>query len=163
MKCGRILTPESGSKDKTMAGKSAMPLLLVAGAAALVLGGKKKKRKPSTTNGVTKPGEEKKWVEVGIPSEYGGGEGDRLVLDAECANIAQKIDFGKHNTWVTSRFHQIVAEGTVDPAIITLRLLQEQSEHCPWGDPSSWTPMMKELHDQLLVAVQTYGKAIIPS
>jgi len=133
--------------------KTAMPLLLVAGGAALVMAaGKKKKLK--------KPSEEpdRKYIEVIVPTEYGEGTAEKLILDEECNAIAEKIDFHKHNTYITSRYHQLLKEGVLTtPEEISLQLLREQSTHCNWdADRSQWTDLMRALYDQLFTAVKVY-------
>lgn len=135
-----------------MAGKSAMPLIIAGGAAALLLYGKKKKSAASVT---TKNGNGAKlkkidWLEV--TTEEGGDE--RLVIDQECMNIANKLNASAHNTWITNRYFQLIAEGNEDLELVTLQLLKDQSEHCPWSEPGQWTPLMKSLYEQLLTAVK---------
>jgi hypothetical protein len=144
-----------------MAKSSAMPLLLVAGGAALLMSGKKKSR--TKGNGASnKADEDRRWIEVGFPDEYSEvGSIEKLMLDQECTALAKKLDPGKHNAWVTSRYMQLVAEGVAtSPDDITLTLLREQSDHCPWDDRASWTPLMKSLYDQLLAAVEVYHAAV---
>ncbi len=137
-----------------MAGKSAMPLLLGVGAAALLLGGTKKKKTSAAKSG--NGGEEPEdlppvnWLEV--TTDAGGDE--RLALDAECAQIANKINMPDHNEWLTNRYYQLYSEGMTDLGQLTVQLLKDQSEHCPWGDPTAWTGLMKSLYEQLLVGVK---------
>jgi len=131
-----------------MAGKSAGPLLIGLGAAALLLSGKKKKSS-------------KKLPEVDTHydvADYLDPEsgGMKIVLDQECMEIAHKINPTAHNSYITSRFDQMIAEGATDTDQISLQLLSEQSTHCPWGEPDKWTPMMKGLYDQLSKAVAAY-------
>jgi hypothetical protein len=133
-----------------MAGKSAVPLALGIGAAALLLSGKRKKASESSSPvDVSTAYSEIDWMDP-------DAQGAKLVLDEECMNIAHKINPEKHNTYITNRFNQMVSEGWDEPQKITLQLLSEQSEHCPWGEPGNWTPMMKGLFDQLNAAVASY-------
>ncbi len=130
-----------------MAGKSALPLLAVAGGAALLLSGKKKKKSAKNGKRELEPVD---WVEVA--GEAGGDA--QLSLDAECASIANKLNMEEHNSWLTNRYFQLVSEGMTDLGQVTVQLLKDQSEHCPWGEPAQWTPLMTSLHGQLLNAVQ---------
>lgn len=137
-----------------MAGKSAAPLLLGLGAAALVLGGKKKK-KSGTKLDVDTHYDVADYLDPDAPD----AGSYKLVLDEECSQIAHKIDEAfqtAHNSYITSRFDQMVAEGETNADTISLQLLSEQSEHCPWGEPEKWTPLMKGLYDQLRAAVASY-------
>lgn len=130
--------------------KSAAPLVIGLGAAALFFGGKKKKKSSSSSSSdISTAYSEIDWMDP-------NAQGARLVLDAECMNISEKINPEKHNTYITNRFNQMVAEGADDPSAITIQLLSEQSEHCPWNEPGNWTPMMKGLYDQLNAAVAGY-------
>ena len=71
--------------------------------------------------------------------------------------IAQKANATAWNTMVTNRFHQLLKEGWDDMSQITIQILHDNSHHCPWkGDPANWTPMMKEMYDQLHEAVKEY-------
>ena len=148
-----------------MANKSAMPLLLLAGGAALMMsGGKKKSRTKGNGNGASNADEDQRWVEVNFPSEYSeAGSSTKLVLDQECAALAEKLDMSKHNAWVTSRYNQLVAEGATSPEDLTLKMLGEQSDHCPWDNMAAWTPLMRGLYDQLLAAVKVYHQASGPA
>lgn len=136
-----------------MAGKSAAPLVLGLGAAALFLGTKKKKKTSDTKRPL---------MDVSTVGErYEGAfdpkaENALLILDQECMEIAQKINPSAHNTYITNRFHQLVSEGWDDMSQITLQLLVDQSEHCPWRDTSKWTPLMEGLYEQLFNAVSGY-------
>ncbi len=133
-----------------MSGKSAAPLVIGLGAAALLLSGKKKKKAASAeVNGVSTAYSEIDWMDP-------DAQGAKLILDEECMSIAHKINPEKHNTYITNRFNQMVSEGWDDSEKITLQLLSEQSEHCPWSEPEKWTPMMKGLFDQLKTAVSGY-------
>jgi len=145
-----------------MAGKSAAPLILGLGAAALVLSGKKKKKSSSSSSAQDEKGE----IIVDTVGEKMEGafdpaaENAYLVLDQECMEIAHKINPSAHNTYITNRFHQLLSEGWDDMSQITIRLLQDQSKHCPWSDTSKWTPMMNGLYEQLLAAVTGYHEAL---
>lgn len=131
-----------------MAGKSAIPLIAVAGAAAaLLLSGKKKAAPKGNGKRELKP---INWLEV--TTEVGGD--DRLKLDAECGAIANKINMAEHNLWLTNRYFQLLAEGMTDLDQVTLQLLIDQSDHCPWGDPEKWTPLMRSLYEQLNAGVR---------
>lgn len=134
-----------------MAGKSAVPLALGIGAAALFLGGKKKKKASSSSkpSDISTAYSEIDWMDP-------KSKNARLILDAECMEVSQKFNPEMHNTYITNRFNQMVAEGWSDSEKITLQLLSEQSEHCPWAEPEKWTPMMKGLFDQLNAAVAGY-------
>lgn len=133
-----------------MAGKSAAPLVIGLGAAALLLSGKKKKKTSSPTN----PNVDIGYTEDGFMDP--NAQGTKLVLDDECMSIAHKINPENHNNYITNRFNQMISEGLSDPSNITLQLLAEQSEHCPWKEPEKWTPMMKGLFSQLNAAVTAY-------
>lgn len=132
--------------------KSAAPLILGLGAAALLLSGKRKKKSESD------PGK----IEVDTHGEYSkdkfdpNAENALMVLDQECMEIAQKINPTAHNTYITNRFNQLVAEGWDDTDAITLQILMDQSNHCPWQDRSLWTPIMKGLYEQLSKGVKKY-------
>jgi hypothetical protein len=132
-----------------MAGKSSAPLLLGLGAAALLLGGKKKKKDAKKTDVSTA------YDRIDFMSST-SGEGT-MLLDQECMEIANMLDPTQHNTYITNRFNQMVAEGWDDPGAIALQLMSEQSNHCPWSEPKeAWTPMMKELYSQLVTGVTEY-------
>lgn len=137
--------------------KSAAPLLIGLGAAALLLGGKKKKKsapKRVDIEGFSgDPLTDAQRANLMDPS----ATNFHIVLDQECMEITKKINPTAHNSWMTSRFQQMLSEGWEDPKQITIQLLVEQSEHCPWkDDPSSWTPMMAGLYNQLVAAVTEY-------
>jgi len=135
--------------------KSAAPLILGLGAAALLFGGSKKKKSGKKLDVDTHYD-----VADYLDPEAPNADGYKLILDEECSAIAHKIDEAfqtAHNSYITSRFDQMVAEGETNPDTISLQLLSEQSEHCPWGEsPDQWTPLMKGLYDQLRAAVATY-------
>ena len=128
-----------------MAGKSAMPLLLGIGAAALLLGGKKK----TTAAGGTALSPINY---INVTSEAGGDE--RISLNEECTEIANKLDMAAHDNWLTNRYFQLVSEGQTDMNALATQLLMDQSSHCPWDDSAKWTPVMKSLHSQLHTAVK---------
>ena len=132
-----------------------MPLLLGVGAAALLLGGKKKKSS-TKASGNGKPSEKdlEKLKYLEVTTDPGGDE--RLKFDEECSSIINKMNMANHNSWLTNRYFQLVGEGATDLEAITLQLLKDQSEHCPWGEPDKWTPLMKGLYDQLLGGVQAW-------
>ena len=142
--------------------------LLLAGGAALVLmsgGGKKKKKKsPSDTpktNG--KDSEEKPSILPKPYLEYSGGSAEKLVFDSECKEILEKIDMtpgGAHDQWLTGRYMQLVDSGMTSPEEITIQLLREQSDHCPWDDQTQWTELMNNTYTTLLDAgIRPYMKA----
>lgn len=136
--------------------KSAAPLLIGLGAAALLLGGKKKKKKSTVLPDIDTHYDVADYLDS---DEGRSSDSHKLILDEECSAIAHKIDEAfqtAHNSYITSRFDQMVAEGETNPDTISLQLLSEQSEHCPWGEPDQWTPLMKGLYDQLRAAVATY-------
>jgi len=132
-----------------MAGKSALPLIIGVGAAALLLGGKKKKSAAPKKNGAAEL-ERLDYLET--TTDPGGDE--RMVFDEECSAIINKLNMDGHNTWVTNRYFQLLGEGMTDLNQVTVQLLMDQSEHCPWGEPAKWTPLMKGLYDQLSAAVK---------
>lgn len=125
-----------------MAGKSSIPLLLGVGAAALLLGGKKKKKKSGVAGEKLYP----KYM-------ADDGDGERLLFDEECSAIINKANYDSHNAWITNRYSQLFKDGMTDPDQLTIQLLKDQSEHCPWNDRSEWTPLMEELYAQLFSAV----------
>lgn len=140
-----------------MAGKSAIPLILVAGGAALLLSGKKKRSSDGRK-------ELKKPTYIDISSDPVGD--DRIKFDEECGSIINKLNFDDHNNWLTNRYYQLLDEGVVDVEHIAVQLLKDQSNHCPWDDVSSWTPFMKSVYNQLLDAVRgwhehTDGKSLL--
>lgn len=132
-----------------MAGKSALPLIIGVGAAALLLG--KKKRTSKTGNGKSDPDQ----VRVQYPDMTSDPTGDsRIVLDQECSQIINKLSYPEHNNWITNRYYQLLSDGLTDLDEMTVQLLKEQSNHCPWDDPSKWTPLMGGLFEQLNAAVK---------
>lgn len=138
--------------------KSAAPLVLALGAGALIFGTKKKKKSSESSS---RPS-----IDVNTAGEHYEGSFDPntsnafLVLDQECMEIAKKINPSAHNTYITNRFHQLVSEGWADVDKIALRILKDQSEHCPWEDPNKWTPMMKGLFQQLRDASAVYYESL---
>lgn len=141
-----------------MANKTGMGLVLAGGAALLLLGtGKKNKKKSSSQNGK----KEDKDIELGSRwMELGGGSDEKLKFDAECREIINKLSFEKHNQWLTNRYFDLRKEGIDDPDAITLQLLREQSEQCPWDDQSQWTQLMSDLYGQLRDGVETYMQTL---
>lgn len=144
--------------------------LLLAGGAALVLmsGGKKKKKKSSSAepkpNGKDNGDNGEKQSILPKPYlDYSGGSAEKLVFDNECKEILEKIDMtpgGAHDQWLTGRYMQLVESGMTSPEEITLQLLREQSEHCPWDDQTQWTELMENTYATLLDAgVRPYMKA----
>jgi len=145
-----------------MAGKSALPLIIGVGAAALLLGGKKKK----TTNGNGKkpadPDPGKPFLDVADwEASSGGGAASKREFDAECKGIANKVDLtpgGAYDSWITGRYFQLLAEGN-SLEQITMQLMVDQGEHCPWGDPSKYTPLMRKAFDDTLDGVTQFHAA----
>lgn len=119
-----------------MASKSTLPLVLAAGAGALLLmGGKKKKTS---------------WVAA--PTHVPG----MLIMDSECSEILNKLNEGDADMWLTNRYNELVDGGMSDLDQITLQILKDQSNHCPWDTPSKWTPFMKALRDQFAEAINEF-------
>ena len=127
-------------------------VLLAGGAALLAMSSKQKKRKKKSKSKDEDEVEmdDEIWVEPGVVEE------EKIKINAECNEFAKQIDFGKHNHWITNRYHDYAREGIDDPAMIAQGLLAEQSEHCPWTEPDKWTPFMKAIHEQLASAVEEY-------
>lgn len=137
-----------------MAKKSMMGLALAGGAALVIMGskGKKKKKRVSSEAGLNlNLGES--WM------RHGGGDAEKLEFDAECNEIINKLNFGKHNEWLTNRYLAIRDSGVNSPDEIAIALLKEQSEQCPWDDQSQWTTLMSDLFGQLRDAVSVYMDA----
>ena len=138
-----------------MAGKGALPLVLMAGAAAVVLGGKKKKRKkrPPTPT----PDVEGKidWKPPRLEHSEEGGE--KLIFDEECAAFADKLNYDKHNAYITGMFHSQTQAGNTNARDIVMAMLEDQAGQCPWGDPAEYTELMLDISNQLLAAVQKYA------
>lgn len=114
-----------------MSAKSGPIILLAAGAAALMMmGGKKKpKKKPI----------------------------DKLILDAECSKILNRLEFNAADLWITTRAQELISGGLTNATELTVRLLEEQAPHCPWNDESKWTPFMEAIYDQLHEAVKEWS------
>lgn len=143
-----------------MAKQSALPLLLVAGVAAVAMKKKKKKKKTSDdTTDETTPEAAPNWSEVYDPRIVveGGGESAKMVLDSECAQFAEKLNYDAHNQYITGMFHDMVGEGVNEPAEITRAMLKDQAPNCPWDDQTKWTDLMKGLWTQLYAAVGEYA------
>ena len=139
-----------------MANKQMFGLALAGGAALIVMGGKKKKKKKSA--GVDTADD----IELNLGESWmrhGGGEDEQLEFDAECNVIINKLNFGKHNEWLTNRYLSMRQSGIEDPDQIALELLKEQSTQCPWDDQSQWTTLMADLFGQLRDSVAVYMDA----
>lgn len=142
-----------------MANKTGMGLALAGGAALLLLSSGSKKRSKKSSNGNGK--KEDKDIELGSRwMELGGGSDEKIKFDDECREIINKLSFEKHNQWITNRYFDFRKEGMEDADAITLRLLKEQSEQCPWDDQSQWTSLMSELYAQLRDGVATYMQSL---
>ena len=137
-----------------MAGKSALPLVLMAGAAAVVLGGKKKKRKKKPA--ITPDDEAQlKWIPPHLEHSEEGSE--KLTFDEECDAFADKLNYDKHNAYVTGMFHSQIQSGNTNARDIVMAMLKDQAGKCPWDEPAEYTELMNAIADQLLKAVQQYA------
>lgn len=144
-----------------MSGKSTLPILIGVGAlAALAMGKKKKPASPEAK----KVEEEKREPTMHPffdfdkiqkkPKSEGGSE--KLVLSANCSGVAGPLDEAEHDSWLTTRYFELLAAGNGLPEI-TMQLLREQSPHCPWDDdPGNWTQFMRELYEQLFKGVVSF-------
>jgi hypothetical protein len=143
-----------------MAKNSGMGLLVAGGAALLLLsGGKKKKKK---TNGAVTPGpgidETGDETDGSVrptkrPFMDTGAKAEKMVFDKECKAVIENVDLSPgspHDQWLTTRYYELREAGMDDPAEITLQLLMEQTEHCPWDDESRWTDFMRSTYNTLL-------------
>lgn len=154
-----------------MAKSSAMPFLLLAGGAAVVMSSKKKKKKTKKKEAETpelleapdwsKMPEAPEWSKLDDPRiqmPEPGGDSEKLVFNAECTEFADKLNFDKHNEYITGMFHDMVEDGVRDAASITRAMLKDQAPNCPWeGSPAEWTDLMKGLWTQLYAAVGEYA------
>lgn len=140
-----------------MAKQSALPLLLIAGGAAVMMGKKKKRKKSSSTTEKPSPPDWSKVYDPRVKMPEAGGESAKMVFNTECTEFADKLNYDKHNEYITGMFHDMVEEGITDSGAITLTMLKEQAPNCPWDDQSKWTELMKGLYEQLLAAVQEYA------
>lgn len=142
-----------------MAGNSALPLILLAGGAAMLIaaGRKDKDKKGAEPSPEPAPAEDPTTIAGALdPNLLPGGTSATLVFDEECTGFAEKINLAEHNSYITARYHQLYAEGMEDLEELTLQLLREQAEHCPWDEPEKWTPLMQGIYDQLLTGVKGY-------
>jgi len=134
--------------------KKGIGLAIAGGAALVILGsGKKKKKKKVSSDAGPELNLGESWM------RHGGGDAEKLEFDAECNEIINKLNFGKHNEWLTNRFLAIRGSGVENPDEIAVALLKEQSEQCPWDDQSQWTTLMADLFGQLRDAVSVYMDA----
>lgn len=152
-----------------MSGKAIIPLALAGGAVALFFATKKSSAEEAAAKKKKKKKEEK-WGDVPDldPIDWqqlapGDGADAKMVFDAECNQITNKLNMREHNSWLTNRYFQLLSEGAESLEEVTIQLLRDQSEHCPWDDPDQWTSLMKALYAQLFEAVkawhdQTKGK-----
>lgn len=143
-----------------MAKQSALPLLLVAGVAAVAMKKKKKKKRPaSETTDETTPEAAPNWSEVYDPrvAVESGGESAKMVLDSECVQFAEKLNYDAHNQYISGMFHTLVESGTKDANAITMAILRDQAPNCPWDDHSKWTELMSGIHEQLSGAIGEYA------
>lgn len=146
-----------------MAKNSGMGLMVAGGAALLLLsGGKKKKKKKS--DGVGKPGAGNGYDTGEIdddsvkspakrPFMDVGAKAEKMVFDQECKAVIENVDLSPgspHDQWLTTRYYELREGGMNDPEEITLQLLKEQTEHCPWDDESRWTDFMRNTYETLL-------------
>lgn len=140
-----------------MAGKGTL-LLYAAGAAALILGGKKKRRKKATPPTPTPEEEEEhiSWRSSRLEHSEDGKE--RLPFDEECQAFADKLNYDKHNIYITGMFHSEVQGGNTSARSIVMEMLKDQAPDCPWDDPGAYTELMADIQEQLLAAVQRYAE-----
>lgn len=141
-----------------MAKQSALPLLLVAGVAAVAMKKKKKKKKPSETTDETHEAAPN-WSQIYDPRVVieGGGESGKMILDSECVQFAEKLNYDAHNQYITGMFHTLVEGGTKDANAITMAILRDQAPNCPWDNHAKWTELMSGIHEQLSAAVGEYA------
>lgn len=144
-----------------MAKNSGMGLLVAGGAALLLLSGGKKKKKKKTNGAVTPgPGIDETGDETDgsvrptkRPFMDTGAKAEKMVFDKECKAVIENVDLSPgspHDQWLTTRYYELREAGMDDPAEITLQLLMEQTEHCPWDDESRWTDFMRSTYNTLL-------------
>ena len=128
--------------------KSALPLLLGVGVVAVVMSGKKKRKASAEPDesGIGDP--------VRTPADEAARSG--MEMNDECSKILASVGTDEHDRWLTNRYEQMVAGGEGDLAVISLNLLKEQSEHCPWDNPDAWTRLMGELYSQVFEGVKEY-------
>lgn len=122
--------------------------------------GKKKKRRKTSAPEVEEKPSAPDWSSIYDPRvklPESGGESDKLVFNAECTEFADKLNYDKHNQYITGMFHDMVEEGITDASAITMAMLKDQAPNCPWDDQAKWTELMEGLHGQLLAAVQEYA------
>lgn len=131
-----------------MANKSAFPLIAGAAALAYLMVGSSKKKK--TTTDFRVPDKGKADSDEDEPNVF---PPDRLVINQECTEILNNLEKAVHDQWLTNRAAELYNDGLKDLDALTLQLLKDQSEHCPWDDESKWTGLMKGLYEQLNKAV----------
>ena len=143
-----------------MAKNSAMPLLLLAGGAAVMMSKKKKKKSKSSAAKTPDAPEVPDWSAIDDPRvkmPEAGGESEKLVFNAECTEFAGKLNFDKHNEYITGVFHDMVENGVTDADAITLAMLKDQAPNCPWNNEPKWSDLMRGLYEQLNSAVSEYA------